>query len=94
MSTASNYTVEPAVTNPDTTTTFFGKPEWYDALPTGVKEFKEREWNTIKSIASGVIAARLTTTKSEGAAPAMHTGSAGIQNAGWAVAGAAAAMFL
>jgi hypothetical protein len=93
VETASNYTIPAAVTDPATTTTIIGKPDWYDALPSGVKSFKEEEWVQIKSIASGVIAARLTTTKSTGGAMALPTGSAGLQNAGWAVAGAAAAVF-
>lgn len=94
IATATNYSVPAEVTDVDRTTTFFGKPSWYSALPSGVREFKEQEWETIKSIASGVIAARLTTTGSKGAAPALATGSVGLKNAGWAVAGAAAAVFL
>jgi hypothetical protein len=60
-----------------------------------VKSFKEREWETMKRIASEVVAARLTTTGSQGgASPALPTGAVGLKNAGWAVAGAAAAAFL
>lgn len=93
VQTASNYSIPPEITDAETTTTILGKPDWYDALPSGVREFKEEEWNTIKMVASQVIAARLTTTKSTGGSAAMPTGSLGLQNAGWAVAGAAAAVF-
>jgi hypothetical protein len=49
----------------------------------------------MKRIASEVVAARLTTTGSQGgASPALPTGAVGLKNAGWAVAGAAAAAFL
>lgn len=47
----------------------------------------------MKRIASEVVAARLTTTGSTGGSPALPTGAVGLQKAGWAVAGAAAAVF-
>jgi hypothetical protein len=92
--TASNYSIPSAVTDDQTTTRIVGKPDWYDALPSDVKSWKEREWQTMKSIASEVVVARLTTTRSTGGSPAVPTGAAGLKNAGWAVAGAAAAMFI
>jgi hypothetical protein len=90
---ASNYSIPPAVTDPKTTTRIVGKPSWYDALPSDVKSFKEREWETMKRIASEVVAARLTTTGSTAGSPALPTGAVGLHKAGWAVAGAAAAVF-
>ncbi|KAF2749574.1 hypothetical protein M011DRAFT_475651 [Sporormia fimetaria CBS 119925] len=89
-----NYSIPPEVADPDQTTRIIGKPSWYDALPTGVKSFKEEEWEVMKSIASEVVAARITTSRSVGGGIALPTPAAGLQNAGWAVAGAAAAVFL
>ena len=94
VATATNYSIPAAVTEPRTTTTIIGKPDWYDALPSDVRSFKEQEWDYIKSIASEVIVARLTTTRSTGGSPAAPTANAGLKNAGWAVAGAAAAIFI
>lgn len=92
---ASNYSVPQEVLDDSTTKTFFGKPDWYDAMPSNVRSWKQQEWTTIQSIASEVIAARLTTRSSTGGAPAMATGMVGLQNAQWAVgAAAAAAAFL
>lgn len=92
---ASNFTIPQAVLDDSTTTTIFGKPDWYDVMPSNVRSWKEQEWTTIQSIASEVIAARQTTRSSTGGAPAMATGMVGLKNAQWAVgAAAAAAVFL
>lgn len=97
--TASNYSIPAGVTDAATTTTIVGKPDWYDALPSGVRSFKEQEWGYIKSFAAQVIAddtqaAQGNVAKSTGGAPALPTGSLGLMNAGWAVGAAAAAAFL
>ncbi|KAF2274737.1 uncharacterized protein EI97DRAFT_460007 [Westerdykella ornata] len=88
----SNYSIPAKVTEPDQTERIIGKPAWYTALPSEVRSWKEREWETMKSVASGVVAARLTTTRSKGAAP-VQTAVPGLGGVGWAVAGAAAAAF-
>lgn len=94
VSTASNnYTFSSGIADPSSTVTLVGlQPPWWTAMPTPVQSFKEEQWNTQKSIISGVIARRLTTSSSSGLA--MPTANPGIKNAGWAVAGAAAALFV
>jgi hypothetical protein len=91
-STASNYSIPSGFAEASTTITTFGKPAFWTAMPTGVQSFKEEQWETQKSIISGVIARRLTTSSSSGLA--MPTANPGLKNAGWAVAGAAAALFV
>ncbi|KAF1944045.1 hypothetical protein EJ02DRAFT_452890 [Clathrospora elynae] len=61
VSTASNYTIPPEVTNADETPTYFSKPDWYTALPSGARAFKEQQVNDQFSIVRSVIAARETT---------------------------------
>lgn len=87
----SNFSIPAEVTEPAERVTITGKPNWYDSLPSDVRSFKEAEWETIKSVASQVIVARLTTGSTGGAMPTAHPG---ISNAGWAVAAGAAAVFL
>ncbi|KAF2660116.1 hypothetical protein K491DRAFT_589925 [Lophiostoma macrostomum CBS 122681] len=89
---SSNYTFSAGITDPSSTVTLFGKPPWWSAMPTGVQSYKDDQWQTQKSIISGVIARRLTTSSSTGLA--MPTANPGLKNAGWAVAAAGAALFV
>ncbi|KAF2795990.1 hypothetical protein K505DRAFT_323697 [Melanomma pulvis-pyrius CBS 109.77] len=88
----SNYSIPPAVTDPETTTTILGKPSWYTAMPTDVRSFKEAEYTAQKSVLERVVGngqATATKTSSVGS----PTGVVGI-GAGWAMAAAAGAVFL
>ncbi|CAI6341332.1 unnamed protein product [Periconia digitata] len=38
-----NYSIPAAVTETDGTTSFYTAPPWYTALPSGVREFKEKQ---------------------------------------------------
>jgi hypothetical protein len=70
---ASNYSIPAAVTNDDTTTTLFSKPDWYTALPSGARAFKEQQVSDQFSIVRSVIAAGASTAGSTGAAvPTAH----------------------
>ncbi|KAI4674742.1 uncharacterized protein J4E84_010483 [Alternaria hordeiaustralica] len=76
VSTASNYSIPAEVTMADETPTYFSKPDWYTALPSAARSFKEQQVSDQFSIVRNVIAARATsTTGSEGAA--MPTALAG-----------------
>jgi hypothetical protein len=60
----------------DETPTYFSKPDWYTALPSAARSFKEQQVSDQFNIVRSVIAARATsTTGSEGAA--MPTALAG-----------------
>ncbi|KAH7067255.1 hypothetical protein BKA63DRAFT_536782 [Paraphoma chrysanthemicola] len=70
--TASNYSIPAAVTIADTTTTFFSRPDWYTALPSGARSFKERQVQDQFSIVRSVISAgsqRATATSTGGVEP-------------------------
>lgn len=90
---AANYSIPAAVTDPSTTTTFFSKPDWYTALPTSARAFKESQVADQFSIIKGVIESRQTTTNSKGAAPA-PTPRAGLGLGFGAMAAVAAGVFL
>jgi hypothetical protein len=64
---AHNYSIPAEVTEVRATTTFFSKPDWYDAMPTGAKAFKELQVSDQFSIVSSVIAAGATKASSTGA---------------------------
>jgi hypothetical protein len=89
---ASNYSIPADVTNDGTTTTFFSKPDWYTALPSGARAFKEQQVSDQFSIVRSVIAARATTASSTGAA--VPTAQAFLDAKFGAMAAAAAAVFL
>lgn len=95
----SNYSIPADVTNDDAATTYFSKPDWYDALPTGVKQFKEEQVSDQFSIIRSVIGDDTTSgaggsgTGSPGVA--MPTPKAGLGAAGMgAMAAVAAGVFL
>lgn len=52
----------------DETPTFFSKPDWYTALPSRARAFKEQQVSDQFSIVRNVIAARVTPASSTGAA--------------------------
>ncbi|KAJ4355579.1 uncharacterized protein N0V89_003599 [Didymosphaeria variabile] len=68
-----NYSIPADVTNDDAATTFYSKPDWYDALPTGVRQFKEEQVSDQFSIIRSIIGDDTTS----GAAGASGTGSPG-----------------
>jgi hypothetical protein len=68
-----NYSIPADVTNDDAATTFYSKPDWYDALPTGVKQFKEEQVSEQFSIIRSVIDGDATS----GAGGGTGTGSSG-----------------
>jgi hypothetical protein len=80
------------VTDDSTTTTFFSKPNWYTALPSDARAFKEQQVSDQFSIVRSVIAARVTTAKSTGAA--VPTARAFLDGKFGVMAAAAAAAFL
>jgi hypothetical protein len=88
----SNYSIPADVTNDGTTTTFFSKPDWYTALPSGAKAFKDQQVSDQFSIVRSVIAARATTAGSTGAA--VPTAQAFLDAKFGVMAAAAAAVFL
>ncbi|KAJ4362336.1 hypothetical protein N0V83_010429 [Neocucurbitaria cava] len=91
VSTASNYSI-PAEVTESGTTTFYSKPDWYTALPSGVRAFKEQQVSDQFSIVRSVIDARATTASSTaGAAP---TARAWVDAKFGVMAAAAAAAFL
>ncbi|KAF2681434.1 hypothetical protein K458DRAFT_343584 [Lentithecium fluviatile CBS 122367] len=91
--TASNYSIPAAVTDNADMTTFFSKPDWYTALPTGARAFKESQVSDQFSIIRNVIGSRQTTSSSKGAAPA-PTPRAGLGIGFGAMAAVAAGVFL
>ncbi|KAF1933228.1 uncharacterized protein M421DRAFT_192309 [Didymella exigua CBS 183.55] len=86
-----NYSVPAQVTGSGTTT-FFGAPTWYSALPSGARAFKEQQVADQFSIVRSVIG-RQTTSSSTGAA-GQPTGSPWVRKEFGALAAAAAAAFL
>jgi hypothetical protein len=89
---ASNYSVPAAVTESGTTT-FFSKPDWYTALPSGARAFKEQQVSDQFSIVRQVIEARQTTRSSTGGAT-VPTTMPFLDAKFGALAAAAAAAFL
>lgn len=89
---ASNYSIPPDVTNDDKTQTFFSLPDWYTALPSGARAFKEQQVSDQFSIVRSVINARATTASSTGAA--VPTAQAFLDAKFGVMAAAAAAAFL
>lgn len=94
VKTATNYSIPAEVTMADQTPTYFSKPNWYTALPSAARSFKEQQVSDQFNIVRSVIAARQTTATSTGAAvPTAHA-------QGWlgaefgVMAAAAAAAFL
>ncbi|RMZ71232.1 lignostilbene dioxygenase family [Pyrenophora seminiperda CCB06] len=94
VKTATNYSIPAEVTMADQTPTYFSKPNWYTALPSAARAFKEQQVQDQFSVVRSVIAARQTTATSTGAAvPTAHV-------QGWLgaefgiMAAAAAAAFL
>ncbi|OWY52798.1 DUF1749-like protein [Alternaria alternata] len=75
--TATNYSIPAEVTMADETPTYFSRPDWYTALPSAARSFKEQQVSDQFSIVRSVIAARAPTSTigSEGAA--MPTALAG-----------------
>ena len=67
VSTATNYSIPAAVTESGTTT-LYGAPVWYTALPSRARAFKEQQVEDQFSIVRRVIAARQTTSSSTGGA--------------------------
>lgn len=92
VSTASNYSIPAQVTGSGTTT-FYGAPTWYSALPSGARAFKEQQVADQFSIVRQVISARQTTSSSSGAA-SVPTGSPWVRKEFGALAAVAAAAFL
>ncbi|KAF2025146.1 hypothetical protein EK21DRAFT_77054 [Setomelanomma holmii] len=90
--TATNYTIPSDVTVDDTTTTFFSRPNWYTALPSDARSFKERQVSDQFSIVRSFIAVRQTTASSTG--KAVPTAQAFLDAKFGAMAAAAAAVFL
>jgi hypothetical protein len=89
---AHNVSVPAEVTDVQATTTFFLKPEWYDALPIGARAFKELQVSDQFSIVRSVIAAETSTATSIGAAA--PTAQAFLVAKFGAMAAAAAAVFI
>ncbi|KAF1921302.1 hypothetical protein BDU57DRAFT_553490 [Ampelomyces quisqualis] len=89
---ASNYSIPADVTNDETTTTFFSRPDWYTALPSGARAFKEQQVSDQFSIVRSVIAARATTASSTAAA--LPTAHAFLDAKFGAMAAVAAGVFL
>ncbi|KAJ4290562.1 hypothetical protein N0V90_010779 [Kalmusia sp. IMI 367209] len=99
-STASNYSIPADVTDDNAMTTFFSAPNWYSALPTGARQFKEEQVSDQFSIIRSIIgddatagASGATGTGSPGAA-AMPTPRAGLGVGFGAMAAVAAGVFL
>ena len=92
--TATNYSIPAEVTIADETPTYFSKPNWYTALPSAARSFKEQQVRDQFNVVRSVIAGRQTTaTSTGGAVPTAHA-------QGWlgaefgVMAAAAAAAFL
>ncbi|PSN65993.1 hypothetical protein BS50DRAFT_621762 [Corynespora cassiicola Philippines] len=90
VASASNYSIPAGVTETTTTMTFFSAPDWYSALPTGAREFKESQVADQFSIIRQVIDARATTASSTGGVVPTAMPALGPQFAGMAAAVAAA----
>jgi hypothetical protein len=93
---AHNYSIPNEVTDFHTTTTFFSKPDWYDAQPSAARAFKELQvldqFSIVKSIIdAGTIKASSTASSTGAAVPTAQVFS----DAKFGVmAAVAAAMFL
>ncbi|KAL7773230.1 hypothetical protein CFE70_003194 [Pyrenophora teres f. teres 0-1] len=96
VKTATNYSIPAEVTMADETPTYFSKPNWYTALPSRARAFKEQQVQDQFSIVRSVIAGRQTTATSTSTGGAVPTAMAN----GWLgaefglMAAAAAAAFL
>lgn len=96
-----NFTsVPPDVTDAAKTATITSSPDWYSALPTRLRQFKEQERGLQQSVLASVLGAApaasgnpgvATQTSSKGAAPTAVGAGRGIE---WAVAAGALAVFL
>lgn len=80
------------MTDDSTTTTFFSRPAWYTALPSGARAFKEQQVSDQFSIVRRVISGATATASSTGAA--VPTAQAFLDAKFGAMAAAAAAVFL
>ncbi|KAH9877749.1 hypothetical protein J1614_002966 [Plenodomus biglobosus] len=65
-----SFVVPSEVTIASETPTYFSKPDWYDALPTGARAFKEQQVADQFSIVRSVISAREPTSSTSSAAAA------------------------
>jgi hypothetical protein len=75
VATASNYSIPAEVTQADATPTYFSKPDWYAALPSGARAFKEQQVSDQFSVVRSVIARGATTaTSTAGAVPTARAG--------------------
>jgi hypothetical protein len=68
--TASNYSIPAEVTQADSTPTYFSKPDWYTALPSKARAFKEQQVSDQFAIVKSVIGGGASTaTSTAGAVP-------------------------
>jgi hypothetical protein len=75
VATASNYSIPAEVTQASETPTYFSKPNWYTALPSGARAFKEQQVSDQFDVVRSVIAARASTaTSTGGAVPTARVG--------------------
>jgi hypothetical protein len=74
VATASNYSIPAEVTQADETPTYFSKPDWYTALPSGARAFKEQQVSDQFSVVRSVIARTSTVTSTAGAVPTARVG--------------------
>ncbi|KAF2126605.1 hypothetical protein P153DRAFT_322676, partial [Dothidotthia symphoricarpi CBS 119687] len=94
VSTATNYSIPAVVTDLEETTTFYSRPVWYTALPSGARAFKERQVDDQFSIIRSVIARGATSTAASSTGAAMPTATAFLDAKFGIMAAAAAAAFL
>jgi hypothetical protein len=93
--TAKNYTVSSTVTMDGPTQTFLTKPDWYTALPSGVRAFKEQQVSDQFSIVRSVIGGEQQGTTASSTAAASAPTPGGLLDAKFgALAAVAAAAFL
>ncbi|KAH9871477.1 hypothetical protein IAQ61_005656 [Plenodomus lingam] len=90
----SNFTIPPEVTIASETPTYFSKPDWYDALPTGARAFKEQQVADQFSIVRSVIAGRGPTSSSSSAGAAPTVAPQWMRKEFGVLAGVAVAAFL
>jgi hypothetical protein len=72
---AHNYSIPKEVTDFHTTTTFFSKPDWYDALPTAARAFKELQVVDQFSIVKSIVDAAATEASSKASSMASSIAS-------------------